>query len=199
MSLEDELIKILLLAGRPLKARAIAAILGNEMQIFAHKREINPTLYRMLSAGRVRRDAEFRWCVGHGVSQSPAMAEESLDAQTLVDRISPPAAPKKEPNKKYDLVKPPVRNYGRFQTGEDVRPYLRHCTWCSAEILQGEPALVVYGVGGRCPRFCSEDCFQGWESIYWQRLALSHLGLSREELKVEQRYLRHQKYFRQFR
>ncbi len=229
VELENALAKILSRANRPLKARAIAAILSSEVQTSIHKREINPALYRMLSKGKLCRDSEFRWYVLPRSDMATLLSNEdapSFAAAHLATPTEPAhAAPMVEPPFLPDLSQkesndaplyggtaeaehthkavkpplPPVRNYGRFQITEERRPYLRHCTWCSTEILQGESALVVRGVSSRCPRFCSEDCFQSWESIYWQRLALSHLGLSKEELKVEERYLRRQKYFLGFR
>lgn len=229
IDLENAITRLLSRANRPLKARAIAAILGSEAQTSIHKREINPTLYRMLSKGKLSRDSQFRWFVNRrdetatllSNEHASSLAAAHIDTPTVPAHSAPLIEPfllsnlsKKESNdgqpygsaaeleQSLKTVRPaptPVRNYGRFEIAEEIRPYLRHCTWCSKEIIKGDSALVVRGVTSRCPRFCSEDCFHSWESIYWQRVALGHLGLSKEELKVEERYLRRQKYFRRFR
>lgn len=225
IGLESAVLRLLSRANRPLKARAIAALLSSERPTSIHKREINPTLYRMLSNGRLCRDSRFRWYLNEKNYPSGSVSNESLSSGVttgfdssatfvnpapIVESPSSPDQYQKDPTEELsygettevaddyrpvETALPHARNYGRFQIVEEIRSYVRHCTWCSREIPERKAALVVRGVYNRCPRFCSEDCFQNWESIYWQKVALSHLGLSREELKLEERYLRRQKYF----
>jgi hypothetical protein len=207
MELEDALTSLLSRANRPLKARAIAAILSSEKQTFIHKREINPTLYRMLSRRVLCRDSEFRWYVDKTTEVTPSSTHErapvlGTPATDILSQDNPSNEPLRDGTAEVlhaETSLPPDRNYGKFQVLADVRPYVRHCTWCSAEISPRATAIVLRGVFNRCPRFCSDDCFQGWESIYWQRVALSRLGLSKEDLKLEHRYLRRQQHFRRFR
>ena len=231
IGLEDAVLRVLSLADHPLRARAIAAILSVEGQTPLHKREINPTLYRLLSRGRLFRDSQFRWypieksppfAVGsiETVSSQPASdfhsPRPSQDVTPVAESSSLPAQAQNEPaedsshreptgvadeRKATQTPLPHIRDYGRFRIVEVIRPYVRHCTWCSLEIPEGKVALVVDGLvkmAQYAPRFCSEDCFQNWESIYWQRVALSHLGLSKEERRFEERCLRRQKYFAKF-
>jgi hypothetical protein len=59
--LEGAVVNVLSQINRPLKARAIAAILRNKTSKPLRKREINPTLYGLLSRGTLCLDSEFRW------------------------------------------------------------------------------------------------------------------------------------------
>jgi len=226
--LESAVLTLLSRANRPLRARAIAAILSGERSTSVHKREINPTLYRMLSRGRLCRDLQFRWYLNEkshplapGSSEDFASQPEgnfhspipSKNVAPVAESSSSPEQSQNEDSEdssnrvrsgvanEGDTSQAPLphtRDYGKFRIVEVIRPYMRNCTWCSLEIPEGKVALVVDGLvkmAQYAPRFCSEDCFQNWESIYWQRVALSHLGLSKEERKLEERCLRRQKYF----
>ncbi len=225
IELESAVLKLLSRVNRPLRARAIAALLSTERPTSLHKREINPTLYRMLSRGRLCRDSQFRWYLNEKshplapnssenvasqpegsfrssnpsqnvaqVTESSPFPEQSQNEATEDSSNREPSGVADEGNA-FQAPLPHTRNYGRFQVVEVIRPYIRHCTWCSLEIPEGKVALVAHGLGKHSPRFCTEDCFQNWESIYWQRIALSHLGLSKEERNLEERCLRRQKYF----
>lgn len=94
---------------------------------------------------------------------------------------------------------PEDRVFGNLHVRREKRPYERHCTWCFESIAERQMALVIDGARKGRPRFCSDDCFQNWESLYWQRLAISHLGLTSEEFKQQQRDLRLQRRFSRFR
>ena len=90
------------------------------------------------------------------------------------------------------LLRPPFRGAGP-QAIRSIRYYLRHCSWCAAEIAEKKPALVLYGVTRkRRPRFCSEDWFQNWDSVYWQKSALQHSALPEKESDSEKRRLKRQ-------
>lgn len=91
------------------------------------------------------------------------------------------------------------RGFGKYQVCEDKRLYPRHCSWCSREIPARKSALVVRGLKKSHPRFCSEDCFRSWESIYWQRIAIGNLRLSLEEFRMEQKDITRQKHILQYR
>jgi CheY-like chemotaxis protein len=103
-------------------------------------------------------------------------------------------------NQKFEETDPPwSRDFVKFQVAEVKSLHPRHCSWCSQEISKEGSALVVFGLKNRSPRFCSKDCFQSWDSIYWQRIAIRNLGLSIEEFRSEERNLKRQRRFLQSR
>ena len=91
------------------------------------------------------------------------------------------------------LLLPPSFRGANFQLTRSIRPYARHCSWCAAEIAKKEPGLLLYGVPKHRPRFCSKDCFENWDSIYWQRSALQRFNPSEEESDFEKKQLKRQK------
>jgi hypothetical protein len=215
-NIEGEILRLLSVIDSPLKARAIAALLSGDRTPALHKRDINPILYRMLSEGRVRLDGEFRWSLtdagrqliskkSEHLSPSPQIAgrDEGIESLSTIGQDREVSEPERllssTPHVPASTALSTSKDYGKFKLVQESRPYERHCTWCSEKIPSNTVALVVYGVTKWRPRFCSEDCFKGWESVFWQRIALSHLGLSSEEVKREHRYLRLQRYFSKFR
>lgn len=229
IGLESAISTLLSQSNRPLKARAIAVLLNDGKTFALHKRDVNTTLYRMLSKGHLCRDSEFRWSVRLGSSAVAHSSNESLSVHPE-KHLEPPVGlsdgrPAAElhsaPNncgenanadlsstKTADAEKvfeealqqsPDDCVIGNLHIREEMRPYERHCTWCSRTIPEREMALVVDAARQGRPRFCSEDCFQNWESLYWQRLAISHLGLTVKELRQEQKDLRLQRRFSRFR
>jgi hypothetical protein len=85
--------------------------------------------------------------------------------------------------------------YGPFTVAEETAGYERYCEWCSAKIGAKMPSVVVRSDGRHKTKFCSEECWQNWESIYWQRTALKRLQLTREAFRREQRLITRQKHF----
>jgi hypothetical protein len=228
VDVEAAILAVLLQANRPIKARAIAVLLSAGRMAALHKRDINPTLYRMRSRGRLSLDVEFRWSlcqqnpagtVPLQQTQSPRSAIHS-DSSTEIGLIPPLADGTSTPvifqeNRIGELPQTTVTNaegtsesitepsqkirvIGNLRIRQEMSQNERHCTECSQAIPKREIALVVDGAPGGLKKFCSDDCFQTWESLYWQRLAISHLGLTREELKHEQRDLRIQRRFSRF-
>jgi CheY-like chemotaxis protein len=150
----------------------------------------------------------------HCVETSVELAKKGVEVQTLLlpfkhedlEKIlretvlarAQEAAVESARNQKGEESDPPwSRDFVKFKVAESRSPYARHCKWCSKEIPPKESALVVSGLKNRNPLLCSKDCFLSWESIYWQRAAISHLGLSIEEFRSEQRNLKRQKRFLQ--
>jgi hypothetical protein len=229
IGLESAIITLVSQANRPLKARAIAVLLSDGKTFALHKRDVNPTLYRMLSKGHLCRDSEFRWsvrlgsfAVAHSSDEKPSVQPEKhlespvglADARAAAELHSAPNNCGKTANADLSSTRiadaekvleetsqqsPDDRVIGNLHIREEMRPYERHCTWCSRTIPEREMVLVVDGARQGRPRFCSEDCFQNWESLYWQRLAISHLGLTVKELRQEQKDLRLQRRFSRFR
>lgn len=212
---EGKILHLLSVISEPLKARAIAALLSGDRTPALHKRDINPILYRMLSRGRLTLDREFRWSLTDRErqrisnlsqpspsSQLPASGD-AVEAPSTIGVEAKPTEAYRPLTSKDDSPRATSsnasRDYVKFKLVQEVRPYERQCTWCIEKIPKNTAALVVHGVTKWRPRFCSEDCFKGWESLFWQRIALSHLGLSSQELKRERRYLRLQQYFSKFR
>jgi CheY-like chemotaxis protein len=97
----------------------------------------------------------------------------------------------------FSSLPPPFKGTN-FQVITNTRPYLRYCLWCSREIAKKQQAWVLYGAKNRKvrPRFCSEDCYQNWESDHWQRVALPRLGLTEKELLQEQKNLKRDRWLR---
>jgi CheY-like chemotaxis protein len=97
----------------------------------------------------------------------------------------------------FSLLPPPFRGT-TIQVTTSIRPYPRRCWWCDREIPKKQPALMLYGRknGAYRPKFCSRDCYQNWDSVHWQRVALSDLDLSEKELRREKRNLQRQTRFR---
>jgi hypothetical protein len=69
--LESAVVNVLSRINQPLKARAIAAILRSKTSKPLRKREINPTLYGLLSRGTVCLDSEFRWYLKERATPTP--------------------------------------------------------------------------------------------------------------------------------
>jgi hypothetical protein len=84
---------------------------------------------------------------------------------------------------------------GPFTVAQETAGYERYCEWCSAKIGAKMPSVVVRSDGKHRTKFCGEECWQNWESIYWQRTALKRLQLTREAFRREQRLITRQKHF----
>jgi len=203
--LEMSISRLLSRMDRPVKARAIAVLLGDEIQTIVHKRDINPILYRMLRDKKLTIDSEFRWSINMSSvapSSLPSVRPPSNIKRSVLESVGGGEADTSE--REWSLPKPEIRvpsrfgsvplgDYGKFRLVEEICPYPRHCKWCLEEIRGKTAALVVYGVKNGRPRFCSPEHFRNWESVFWQRVALSHLQFSRGKLKRELRFLRFQR------
>jgi hypothetical protein len=190
VELETAILTALSQSNRPLKARAIAALVSATGATVLHKRDINPMLYRMLANGRLSRGAQFRWSlrpqsVAIAVSPYPTESVRSGKRSYSINEVSSaplglveqhPTRDKFEKNPIVDLPEtrvddegilkpltrpsPEDRVFGNLHVRREKRPYERHCTWCLESIPERQIALVVDGARKRRPRFCSDDCFQ---------------------------------------
>lgn len=131
------------------------------------------------------------------VEQHPARG--NLEKNLIVELPETKIANAEEMLESITHPSPENRVFGNLHVKREMRPWERHCTWCFERIPERQMALLVDGARHGRPRFCSDDCFQNWESLYWQRLAISHLGLTSEERRREQKDLRLQRRFSRFR
>lgn len=144
-------------------------------------------------AGQCKTIADLVWRKLPGPSLR-ASVSRLADRVALALGIDVKAKACKEIARRLFSALPPEFRGTELRVVRSVRPYPRHCSWCSREITRKEPCLVVYGVAKRRPRFCSEDCLENWDSIFWQELALAHSSLPEKEAQAEMRQLNRQKH-----
>ncbi len=207
-------------ASSPVKARTIVRILCDQFGEGFHRRQINPVLYRMRAEGKVTRDEYFRWSFREDAVQNPQqLVQTPSELKSVLQRSDSSALrPKPQtqrPSNEDITVAPestisprtitvsesqPKANFapvacGPFTVAEETAGYERYCEWCSEKIGAKIPSIVVRFDGRHKTKFCSEECWQNWESIYWQRTALKRLQLTREDFRREQRLITRQKRF----
>jgi hypothetical protein len=85
--------------------------------------------------------------------------------------------------------------YGQFSVTEISRPYERKCSWCADKIPRNSSSIVVRLRGKHKAKFCRQECWQSWESIYWQRISLNNAKLAKKAFADEQRSITRQKHF----
>ena len=202
-------------ASSPVKARTIVRILCDQFGEGFHRRQINPVLYRMRAEGKVTRDEYFRWSFREDAVQNPQqLVQTPSEIKSVLQRSDSSALrPKPQtqrPSNEDITVAPestisprtitvsesqPKANFapvacGPFTVAEETAGYERYCEWCSEKIGAKIPSIVVRFDGRHKTKFCSEECWQNWESIYWQRTALKRLQLTREDLGANNVLLR---------
>jgi hypothetical protein len=204
-----EILEGLSRAGVPVKGRTIARILADQFGHPYDKREINSFLYRMRALGRVERDDYFRWSFKKDAyeteltldledfplgdeSESGLSHEPPPSATTFAEFTETQAAEESESQRIAGFIR---TTCGPFTLSEEVRPYDRYCSWCADKIPAKRPSIVVRLAGKHKAKFCGEECWQNWESIYWQRAALKRLGLTKDAFRREQRVITRQKRF----
>lgn len=196
-------------AGVPVKARTVAQILSDQAGIPINKRQISPILYRMRAEGKVTRDEYFRWSLKgadrigprtlnvQGVPSAPSSIKAADAAKIYSSPVPIPVKasttpdPHSQPQQSshFETVR-----YGPFEIMNEARPNARHCRWCSEQIPAKLSSPTVR-LKGNVMFFCRVDCWQNWESIYWQRAALKRLHLSACQFRREQRRITRQKRF----
>lgn len=141
--------------------------------------------------GRYKAISEFVWRHFPRTSEKTALSQLNEMLSVTFSGGSKTLPPPEMAGVIFSSLPPPFRGE-TLQVITSIRPYPRYCLWCSREIVKKHPALVVYGARNRKvrPRFCSEDCYQNWESNHWQRVALSRLDLPEKELLEEKRNLK---------